>query len=251
MKETRILMGMPVTAEIADTAVLQSDIEKTIRAVFAYFEAIDERFSTFKPTSEITAINDGRLKEDEWSEEMKEIFLLAEKTKVLTDGYFDIKRPDGKYDPSGLVKGWAIWNAARLIEQRGYEHFYVDAGGDIQTHGKNPDGKKWAIGIKNPWDERSNVKVVYMNGEGIATSGTYIRGDHIYNPKDGKPVNEIASVTVIGPNAYEADRIATAAFAMGKKGIVFIETLEGMEGYMIDNNKVATMTKGFKTYTHA
>jgi FAD:protein FMN transferase len=85
--------------------------------------------------------------------------------------------------------------------------------------------------------------------EGVATSGTYIRGLHIYDPKkDNQPVNEIVSLTVIGPNIYEADRFATAAFAMGKNGINFIENLPGFEGYMVDNDKKATLTTGFEKY---
>jgi len=58
--------------------------------------------------------------------------------------------------------------------------------------------------------------VVYVTDEGIATSGTYLRGEHIYNPKTGEAASEIVSLTVIGPNIYEADRFATAAFAMVK-----------------------------------
>jgi len=37
---------------------------------------------------------------------MNMVFLLAEETNQATSGYFDIKKPDGSYDPSGLVKGW-------------------------------------------------------------------------------------------------------------------------------------------------
>lgn len=251
MKETRTLMGMPVTVEIVDPAAVTGITEEIIRAVFDYFKYIDEKFSPYKTTSEITAINEGRLKPGGWSEDMKTIFMLAEKTKWLTDGYFDIKRPDGKYDPSGIVKGWAIWNAAKLIEERGGKNFYVDAGGDIQTRGTNAEGKKWAVGIKNPWNEEEHVKVVHISGEGVATSGTYLRGKHIYNPKDGMAADAIASLTVIGPNIYEADRLATAAFAMGPEGIYFIEQLEGVEGYMIGKDKTATMTKGFEKYTRA
>ena len=149
------------------------------------------------------------------------------------------------------MKGWAIWNAAKLIEERGAKNFYVDAGGDIQARGVNAEGKKWAVGIKNPFDEKENVKVVYVGGEGVATSGNYIRGKHIYDPRTGAAADEIMSITVIGPNIYEADRLATAAFAMGQKGIQFIEQLDGVEGYMIEKNKVATMTTGFDRYTHA
>jgi thiamine biosynthesis lipoprotein len=47
---------------------------------------------------------------------------------------------------------------------------------------------------------------------------------------------------------YEADRFATAAFAMGKRGIQFIEKLVGFEGYMIDVEARATLTSGFERY---
>ena len=83
----------------------------------------------------------------------------------------------------------------------------------------------------------------------MATSGTYIRGQHIYNPHNRvQTFDDIVSLTVIGPNIYEADRFATAAFAMGKSGIDFIESLPGFEGYIIDSNGIATMTSGFENY---
>ncbi len=63
------------------------------------------------------------------------------------------------------------------------------------------------------------------------------------------PALGVASVTVIGPDVYEADRFATAAFAMGERGIRFLESLDGFEGYMIDNDGIATMTTGFVRYT--
>jgi thiamine biosynthesis lipoprotein len=248
MKQTRILMGMPITVEIVDPHAT----EEIFNEVFRYFTHIDEKFSTYKSTSEITAINDGQLAPSDASEEMQLVFAMCEETKQQTGGYFDIKTPAGKYDPSGLVKGWAIWNATKLLEKNGFVNFYIDAGGDIQPHGHNTDGARWAVGIKNPFNDREQVKVVYVNEEGVATSGTYIRGLHIYNPRSGnQPVSEIVSLTVIGPNIHDADRFATAAFAMGMDGIQFIEQLPGYEGYIIDKNKIATMTTGFEKYTTA
>ena len=61
-------------------------------------------------------------------------------------------------------------------------------------------------------------------------------------------MNEIVSISVIGPNVFEADRFATAAFAMQRKGINFIEKLDGFEAYMIDKNGIATMTSKFEKY---
>jgi thiamine biosynthesis lipoprotein len=246
MKQTRILMGMPITVEIVDPSVTDDALEKA----YAYFDYVDQKFSTYKDTSEIMQINEGKIREKEYSDDMKTIFALSEETKRQTNGFFDIHRPDGTIDPSGLVKGWSIQKVAELLEQAGFEHFYVEAGGDIQVKGKNTEGKQWRVGIRNPFKIEEIVKVVYLEEKGMATSGTYIRGQHIYNPHaKGQLIEDIVSLTVIGPNVYEADRFATAAFAMGKAGIGFIEKLEGLEGYMIDKNGIATMTSGFNRFT--
>jgi thiamine biosynthesis lipoprotein len=79
----------------------------------------------------------------------------------------------------------------------------------------------------------------------MATSGIYFRGEHIYNPHNDSQVKEVVSLSVVGSNIYDADRFATAAFAMGREGINFIEKLEGFEGYQIDREGMATMTSNF------
>ncbi len=237
-------MDMPVTVEVVDPWVKTKDIEK----VFAYFVYIDEKFSTFKNDSEISKINKGILAKKDCSQDMKKVLELCAQTSEQTLGYFNIEKK-GKLDPSGLVKGWAIYNAANILKQQGFKNFYVDAGGDIQVSGKNKKNESWKIGIRNPFKRVENVKIINIENLGLATSGTAIRGQHIYNPhKPDEKITEIVSLTIIGPNIYEADRFATAAFAMGKTGINFIETLQGFEGYMIDKSGVATMTTGFESY---
>lgn len=248
VKETRSIMGMPITVDVADTSATTG----TLAQVFAYFTSVDERFSTYKKTSEISRINRGELKESAYSGDMKEVFALSEKTKKETAGYFDIRNPQGVLDPSGLVKGWAIFNAAQLLKSHGFKDFYIDAGGDVQAEGRNENGTPWRIGIRDPFntEDVGIVKIVYLTDCGIATSGNYFRGQHIYNPHEGaEPINDIVSLSVIGPNVYEADRFATAAFAMGRDGISFIERLPGFEGYAIDREGIATMTSGFERYT--
>lgn len=244
MKQTKTLMGMHITIEVADELVTRKDIDE----VFRYFTYIDEKFSTYKDTSEISKINNGKLHEAMYSRDMKVILLLSEQTKKATNGHFNIMH-DGQIDPSGLVKGWAIWQAANMLKKKGFGNFYVDAGGDIQVVGKNSRGMPWTVGIRNPFKSGEIVKVLQLNNKGIATSGTSIRGQHIYNPHDSNAdLSEIVSFTVIGPNIYEADRFATAAFAMGFRGIYFIENLTGFEAYVIDKNGIATFTSGFDKY---
>ena len=238
-------MGMPASIEIADENVDLEDVE----VVFAYFADIDARFSTYKSGSEISRINRRELKEKDWSDDMRLIFELAEKTRIDTNGYFDINHPDGTLDPSGIVKGWAIWTAAELLAARGYKNFYVNVGSDVEVRGKNAEQEPWSVGIRNPFDKNTLAKIVQLSDKGIATSGNYERGSHIWNPHAPEnPIAGIVSLTVIGPNVYEADRFATAAFAMGRDGIVFIDGIPGLEGYMITDEKTATMTRGFSEY---
>ncbi len=247
MKYTRLLMGMPITVEVVDATVTQDTLDK----VFAYFTFVDETFSTYKATSEISKINRGELLPEQYSEEMKTVLALCEQTREDTDGYFDIRSDSQSgeiLDPSGLVKGWAIQHAATMLQEWGFRNFYIDAGGDIQVAGYKDD-RPWRVGIRNPFNRTENVKILALTDRGIATSGTAIRGQHIYNPHNRSvPLLEIVSMTVVGPDIYEADRFATAAFAMGRKGILFIEKLAGFEGYMVDVHGIATFTSGFERY---
>jgi thiamine biosynthesis lipoprotein len=242
--DTRFIMGMPITI-----SVVGSTREEDIEDVFSYFVSVDNRFSTYKEHSEIMRINRGELAATDFSADMQEVFALALTTKRESGGYFDIVSPDGSIDPSGIVKGWSIRNAADILRNRGYKHFYIDAGGDIQSEGMSESGETWRVGIRNPFNHDEIVKVVCPRGAGMATSGTAARGAHIYNPlKPGEALADIVSITVIGPNAMEADRFATAAFAMGEDGIHFIEMLPGFEAYQIDSRGIATMTSGFNDY---
>jgi thiamine biosynthesis lipoprotein len=238
------IMGMPITIKLVDANAKETDIN----ALFDYFIEVDNRFSTYKKTSEISKINNGILPKSQVSPLMKEVFTLSEQTKKETNGYFNIEH-NGMIDPSGLVKGWAVENARKLLEKKGIMNFYIDAGGDITMSGKNEAGKLWKVGIRNPFNREEIVKVIKVTDKGVATSGTYIRGFHIYQPEgvESDTIN-IVSLTVVGPTIYDADRFATAAFAMGEKGIYFLEQLKGYEGYMITKKGIATETSGFTHY---
>jgi thiamine biosynthesis lipoprotein len=240
-------MGMPITIEVIDSASATA-----INAAFDHFAEVDRRFSPYKPDSELSLMNLKHIAPAALSVPMRQVLALAEKTRVESEGYFDIRRPDGSVDPSGIVKGWAILSAARLLQGLGCRNFYVDAGGDIQVAGKNGDGQDWRVGIRSPFNPAEIVKVVYPRGAGVATSGNYARGDHIYDPHwPDHIIRDIVSLTVIASDVLEADRFATAAFAMGRAGIGFIERQPGLEGYLIDRDGIATFTTGFARYTDA
>jgi len=245
MRETRAIMGMPISLTVLDESVCADDLE----AVFAEFVAIDVQFSPFKRDSEVSRFNRGEIAANDFTPRMREVLALCEETKRETGGYFDISRPDGAIDPCGVVKGWAIRNAAQQLDRMGFSNFCVAAGGDIQCRGVNDEGEEWTVGIRNPFARDEIVKVIRPRGRGVATSGNYTRGNHIYDPHTGRyGSGDVVSLTVIGPDVLEADRYATAAFAMGRHGIHFIEGAPLLEGYEIDASGTARMTSGLKKY---
>lgn len=236
-------MGMPITVEVVDRSVLKKDLED----IFLFFKDVDEQFSPYKKTSEVSRLNRKEITFAQASAEMREVLLLVEKAKQETQGYFDVTAR-GFFDPSGIVKSWAIRKASELLQDKGLTHFYINAGGDIQVSGKNIGGKNWSIGIRHPFIQDKIVKTVSVPGA-IATSGTYLRGDHIYDPhRKAKRIEDIVSLSVIAQDIVEADVLATASFAMGRNGIMFLEKTAGVEGYMIDRQGIATFTSGFERY---
>ncbi len=262
----KVIMGMLIHLEIVDKD-LSLEIFKTIsQKVFVFLESVDEKFSTYKSTSEISKINnlgnfDFMKDKNILSKEMLEIFELSEKTKQETNGYFNIlnnKTIKKFYDPSGLVKGWSIYEAVKILKANNCQNFLIDIGSDIQVNGKNKDGEAWKVGIKNPFNTSQIIKILHLEKcEGVATSAKYAKGEHIYNPYNTQDkLEEIVSVTIVGKNVYEADRFATAVFSMGKEGITFLEhrnilqenLTNKLEGCIIDKNGIVTMTSNFKQY---
>jgi thiamine biosynthesis lipoprotein len=244
MKQTRILWDMPITLCVKNDEASPETFEE----VYAYFQHVDDVFNTFKPDSEISRVNRGEISRQSWSPELAEVVALCEKTHAETNGYFSHMR-DAEIHPLGLVKGWALHKAAGLLKAKGAHNFFVDAGGDVEICGTNELDKPWSVGIRDPFYQDMIVKKLSVTDCGVATSGTYIRGYHIYSPlKPSVAVTDVLSLTVVGANVYEADRFATAAFAMGKSGIEFIESLKSFEAYQIDERGIATYTSGFDRF---
>lgn len=157
----------------------------------------------------------------------------------------------------GIAKGYAADRAARVLREAGFRDFAVDAGGDLVL-GERRAGKPWRVGIRHPRDPARNVAIVPVANGAVATSGDaerYFvlegkRYGHILDPRTGRPADRCQSVTVIGPHAYFADAMATGVFVLGpEKGISLLESLEGMEGIVLDSAGAIHVTSGLRSHT--
>jgi len=235
-------MGMPVILQLPNDT-----LPEIIEAVFERLIEIDQQYSPYIKTSEVYQLNDGSISHSDISAEYCSILDLAESVRQRTDGFFDIAHR-GKIDPTGIVKGWAIQQAADIVHKAGIENFIIDIAGDMICAGMKDSEHKWAVGIRAPLEPTKVVKQLQLSNAAIATSGATERGQHIYNPKSNKSIEDILSISVIGPDIIWADVYATAAFAMGRAGIEWIESLSGYEGFAILPDMTGISTTGLTGY---
>jgi FAD:protein FMN transferase len=234
------VMGTTVSIDIRPPFVPQEAIE----AAVAWFHDVDRRFSPFRADSEVTRIGTGELAFDHASPDVRAMFTLADELCERTNGYFDARghRADGRPDPTGVVKGWAVDEAVAGLRLAGARNLQVVAGGDLVTLGEPQPGRPWSIGIRHPDDPLAVAAVLDVRDLAVATSGLYERGGHILDPHTGQVPRGLRSLTVIGRTLAHADAFATAGFAMGERGIEWVSRQPGFGalGITTDDRVVTT-----------
>ena len=199
----------------------------------------DAVFSTWNDESAISRLRRGALAVGDAPAEVAEVLDLCHRAGTLTDGLFDAwALPDG-VDPTGIVKGWAIQRAAERLRDAGFAHVQVNGGGDIQLF-----GGAQRIGVRSPDRVDLLACVVEVDGA-IATSGLYERGGHLLDPRTGTTAAGPLSATVVGPELWLADALATALFVEGLPGLNRIAGIDGYSALLIDNDGSMRPSPGF------
>jgi thiamine biosynthesis lipoprotein len=236
------VMGMPVIVDLRDEDVGEEALDE----VFAWLRQVDARFSTYKPDSEICRIDRRELVPADAHPDVRAVLDRCERLWRETGGYFDLRAgPEGRLDPSGLVKGWSVDRAAAILESAGATNYAVNAGGDIRLRGGALPDACWRVGIQHPLERDRIAAVVETRDLAVATSGTYERGEHVFDPHTRRPPTGVLSVTITGPDLATADAYATAAFAMGTRAGPWTATLDGYEGMTILATGRVLFTAGF------
>ncbi|HEY3723597.1 MAG TPA: FAD:protein FMN transferase [Acidimicrobiia bacterium] len=244
-------MGMAISMDFQDPVG-----QKVVDEIVRWFHEVDATYSTYKPESPISRYGLGRLSRSELTPEINDILELCETLRCESNGAFDpwsVPAPNGsRFDPSGIVKGWAVERAAEMLEAHGCANFCINAGGDIAVRGDRGRGIPWRIGVRHPYSPRRFAKVLELSGRvGIATSATYERPDHIIDPKSGHASAAIASATVIGPDLTLADAYATTVFVKGQDGLQWLQQRHpGYDGFIIYRDQTLE-THGFREHVAA
>ncbi|WP_239004743.1 FAD:protein FMN transferase [Paenibacillus tepidiphilus] len=162
-------------------------------------------------------------------------------------------------DLGGIGKGYAADRIADYLKEQGLNSAMINLGGSsIIALGTKPGEVPWNIGLQDPDKSRgTQLGTIKIADEVIDASGVYeryfiqdgVRYHHILDPRTGFPAqNGLKSITIMSPNATDADALSTGVFLMGlEDGIKYLESLpEKVDAFFItDDNKIYA-TSGIK-----
>ena len=258
-ERTVYLMGTPVRIRIQGV-----NSPHHARLAFDRIWWIDHEFSRFREDSQVTLLNRlaGRAPL-EVSRDVFECIHLANQVSNLSGGAFDLTRGHVRtlrlnhransvfitrkgisIDLGGIGKGFAAQKARQLLMAKGAKSGMIDMRSSIAVFGP----RAWKVGVQHPRQKGRLLGVVELkDGDSLATSGDYERGEHIIDPRTGRPASACQSVTVIGKNAAVTDALSTAVFVLGPaQGLDLVESLPEVEALIVDHRGRIIKSSGFK-----
>lgn len=153
----------------------------------------------------------------------------------------------------GIGQGYIADKVKELLVSKGCTSGIVNVSGDINTWGKQPDGKFWTVGIVNPMNKNKIFATFPIENSAVETSGSYekyvtfngVRYSHIIDPRTGYPAKDVVSVSVFAKQTEVADALATGIFVLGVEvGLDLVNQLKGIECIIVDDKGKFHTSKG-------
>ncbi|MGB7981755.1 MAG: FAD:protein FMN transferase [Candidatus Nanopelagicales bacterium] len=275
-------LAVPGTA----TPGTRAEVDTAVRAARDWLDTVEAALSPYQASSDLCRWRSGSAPRlGLLSPLLSEVVDACADLNARTGGGFAPIDRDGRYDPSGYVKGWAVQRAAQVLGEAGVTDACLAVGGDIQMRGTSDGGRPWRTAVGDPGDGRHIAAVLEQPAGGppfaVATSGSAQRGAHIWSAGAERapaeragargigtgpggpgrspagrrtPGARLSSVTVVGPDLGRVDAFATAIWARALR-----EPLAdawswlagtGYEALTISDTGSISMTPGMPGYLH-
>jgi thiamine biosynthesis lipoprotein len=216
---------------------------ETVRVVEAELDRIDRLFSTYRSDSQIARLNAGQVRLGLCSQEVRDVLAACDDAERRTAGWFTARYAAG-IDPTGIVKGWAVRRASDLLTAAGSTCHAINGGGDVHAVADPAADVPWRIGVPAGPESGGMLRVIVGHNVAVATSGNTERPGEIRNPFTGTPSLTWSTFSVIGPDIVQADAFATAAVAMGRPALAWLEAEPGYEAIAVDATGEVFTTAG-------
>lgn len=189
-------------------------VSEALAEAVAELRAVDLAYGPLVPGSLVSRLRRGEITTEAYPP-LADLIARCAAMRAATDGWFDAWAVPGGFDPGGLIKGWAIEQAAARLRAAGVDDYAIMAGADLLVRGQAPHGGPWRVALHHPTHAATPPVRLDLTRGAIGTSGVGGRRGHVVDPHTGRPVDHTHTVTVTGPDLAVADAYATALFAAG------------------------------------
>jgi thiamine biosynthesis lipoprotein len=220
--------------------------QSACQTVLAEIDRLVSILDTRNPDSEISLLEKSGARPSR-SAELTEVLELYDYWERRTDGVISI-HPDGKKTPrnvDALGKAYILDRAAMAARQAHplLDGLLLNIGGDIVAW-----GRPCRIAVSNPdswYDNADPLAAIQLDNAAVATSGTYARGAHLKDPRNGEAPSGPVAATVVASDAVTANALATLLCVSGSRhGFPIVESIPRAEALRIAGG-VAERTPGF------
>ena len=227
---------------------------QTAQAAFALTDKLESSLSRFRPNSDICQI--AQLAPGETLRLSEPVFAcleIAKRMELATRGAFSISaaalqsqpvqprwtlsreqfsiRCDGgklEFDLGAIGKGFALDRMAEVLREWGCEAFLLVAGGSSILAGEPPpETPGWSCGLG---DDNSPRRCLLKNGS-LSGSGLAVKGQHILDPRTGKPALRQNRAWALAGTAAESDALSTACMVLNEADLP--EIILGLSGSFV------------------
>lgn len=218
---------------------------QTAQAAFALTDELESRLSRFRANSDIAQI--AQLAPGEKLRLSEPVFAcleIAKKMELATHGafsvcaaalrsqpvppqwtllkeQFSIRCDAGKleFDLGAIGKGFALDRMAEVLREWSCPAFLLVAGGSSILAGDAPAGTAgWSCGLG---DDNSPRRSWLKNGS-IGGSGLAVKGQHILDPRTGRPAQRQNRAWALAETAAESDALSTACMVLDETEIAAV-----------------------------
>src|SRR2546430_4802332 len=131
---------------VAPAELERRRIGEALAGAVAELRAVDAAFSPYRERSLVSAVRRGELSARSYPPPLTDVVYRCAALRLATDGWFDASADPAGFDPSGMVKGWAIDRAAVRPLAAGIDNYAITAGGD-RSEGRRvgkEGGSRWS-----------------------------------------------------------------------------------------------------------
>jgi FAD:protein FMN transferase len=204
---------------------VSSELYSIVDSSLFYSKATSGAFDvTVRPLVRLWGFQGGTAKLPSDADVARAMSLAGYGKVALDPSNYTISLPPGmQIDLAGIAKGYAVDRCVAVLAGLGVRNALVNIGGNIYAMGAAPGEKGWRIGVRDPKGGLETVGTLLLRDEAVATSGNYenfveIEGKrygHIIDPRTGRPVSHVLSVTVVAPTGLASDALSTGLFVLG------------------------------------